>query len=71
MLFTRYRIILLLLLLIVLSGCEINRLRSAEDLYRNNFYAAAIVELDDLISSAENRAIATRAEIVRSNCYSA
>jgi len=71
MLFTRYRIILLLLLLIVLSGCEINRLRSAEDLYNKNLYAAAIEELDDLILSAENRAIATRAEIVRSNCYSA
>jgi len=71
MLFTRYKIILLLLLLIVLSGCEINRLRSAEDLYQKNYYAAAIVELDDLILNAENRAIATRAEIVRSNCYSA
>jgi len=71
MLFTRYRIILLLLLLIVLSGCEINRLRSAEDLYNKNLYAAAIEELDDLVLSAENRAIATRAEIVRSNCYSA
>jgi len=71
MLFTRYRIILLLIMLIVLSGCEINRLRSAEDLYNKNLYAAAIEELDDLILSAENRAIATRAEIVRSNCYSA
>ena len=58
-------------MLIVLSGCEINRLRSAEDLYNKNLYAAAIEELDDLILSAENRAIATRAEIVRSNCYSA
>ncbi|HPV00625.1 MAG TPA: hypothetical protein PLR23_06610, partial [Candidatus Cloacimonas acidaminovorans] len=71
MLFTRYRIILLLLIVIILSGCEINRLRSAEELYQKNLYAAAIVELDDLIANAENRAIATRAEIVRSNCYSA
>ena len=69
MLFTRYRIILLLLIVIILSGCEINRLRSAEELYRKNLYAAAIVELDDLIANAENKAIATRAEIVRSNCY--
>ena len=71
MLFTRYKIILLLLIVIILSGCEINRLRSAEELYQKNLYAAAIVELDDLIANAENRAIATRAEIVRSNCYSA
>jgi len=60
-----------LALLIVLTGCEINRLKSVEDLYGKNHFAAAIQEADDLIGSAENGAIATRAEIVRLNSYSA
>jgi tetratricopeptide (TPR) repeat protein len=57
--------------LLLLSACEINRLRSAEDLYNKKRYAAAIQELDNLIKSANNGAIATRAEITRSNSYSA
>jgi len=56
---------------LLLGACEINRLRSAEDLYDNNRYAAAIQELDDLVDSAKNGAIVTRAEITRSNSYSA
>ena len=69
--FTRYRLIFLLLLssLLLLTGCEINRLKSAEDLYQKHLYATAIQELDDLIANAENRAIATKAEILRSNSY--
>jgi tetratricopeptide (TPR) repeat protein len=66
----RYRFFLITCLLL-LSACEINRLRSAEDLYNKKRYAAAIQELDNLIKSANNGAIATRAEITRSNSYSA
>ena len=66
----RYRFFLITCLLL-LSACEISRLRSAEDLYNKKRYAAAIQELDNLIKSANNGAIATRAEITRSNSYSA
>lgn len=65
----KYSLLLLLASILVFSGCEINRLKSAEDLYKNKRYAAAITELDDLIESANNGAIATRAEIIRSNSY--
>ncbi len=68
--FIRYRSLLILGVLF-LGACEMNRLRSAEDLYNNNRYAAAIQELDDLVDSANNGAIVTRAEITRSNSYSA
>lgn len=67
----RSELSLLICLLVILGGCEINRLKSAEDLYSNKRYAASIQELDDLILSANNGAIATRAEITRSNSYSA
>jgi tetratricopeptide (TPR) repeat protein len=50
-------------------GCEINRLRSAEDLYNKGSYAGAIGELDELIRVGKNGAIVTRAELVRGNCY--
>lgn len=58
-----------LILIMMLSGCEINRLRSAEELYRSQRYAGAIEELDTLIRIAQNGAIATRAELIRSNSY--
>lgn len=68
----KYRhLIIVALTLLLLSACEINRLKSAEDLYNNQRYAAAINELDDLIRSANNRAIATRSELLRSSSYSA
>ncbi len=56
-------------ILIAISGCEINRLKSAEELYTAKRFAAAIVELDDLIDSGNNGAIVTRAELLRSNSY--
>jgi tetratricopeptide (TPR) repeat protein len=58
-----------LIFIMMLSGCEINRLRSAEELYRSQRYAGAIEELDTLIRIAQNGAIATRAELIRSNSY--
>ncbi|MCK9310527.1 MAG: hypothetical protein PHY48_07385 [Candidatus Cloacimonetes bacterium] len=60
-----------LVTLLFVSGCEINRLKSAEELYAGKRYAAAIVELDDLIVSGNNGAIVTRAELLRSDSYSA
>lgn len=56
-------------ILFAISGCEINRLKSAEELYSAKRFAAAIVELDDLIDSGNNGAIVTRAELLRSNSY--
>lgn len=66
----RNRLILAIpILLLFIAGCEINRLQSAEDLYRRGLYAGAIGELDALIASGKNGAIVTRAELVRSNSY--
>lgn len=55
--------------LVMLAGCEINRLRSAEEHYTQKRYAAAIQELDSFINTANNGALVTRAEQVRSNSY--
>ena len=54
---------------ILLGGCEINRLRRAEELYEEKNYAGAIEELDDLIEVGKNGALVTRAELTRSNSY--
>lgn len=55
--------------LVLSSGCEINRLNSAQELYNNKLHAGAIQELDDLIRIGKNGAIVTRAELLRGNCY--
>jgi hypothetical protein len=55
--------------MLLIAGCEINRLKSAEELHTDKRYAAAIVELDDLIDSSKNGAIVTRAELMRSDSY--
>jgi tetratricopeptide (TPR) repeat protein len=57
------------MILLLASGCEINRLQSAEELYRGGRYAGAIEELDALIRTGKNGAVVTRAELVRSNSY--
>lgn len=62
-------LILLSLVLFIVSACEINQLNSAEDHYKNQRYAAAIQELDNYIQTAENGALITRSEILRSQCY--
>lgn len=62
-------ILYLIPVLLLVNGCEINKLKSAEELYNANRYAAAIVELDDLVESANNGAIVTRAELLRSQSY--
>lgn len=59
----------LLLWLMLSSGCEINRLNSARQLYEGQRYAGAIQELDHLIKAGKNGAIVTRAELLRGNCY--
>ncbi|MCB5252836.1 MAG: hypothetical protein RBR69_01060 [Candidatus Cloacimonadaceae bacterium] len=51
------------------SGCEINRLQSARELYESQRYAGAVQELDQLIDIGKNGAIVTRAELLRGNCY--
>ncbi|HQP84512.1 MAG TPA: hypothetical protein PK058_05515, partial [Candidatus Syntrophosphaera thermopropionivorans] len=61
--------ILLSLVLLVISACEINQLNSAEDHYKNKRYAAAIQELDNYIQTGKNGALITRGEILRSQCY--
>lgn len=65
----RLQAALLLLLLLVLSACEINRYNSAQDHYNNRRYAAAIQELDDYIRTGNNGALITRSEILRGQCY--
>lgn len=62
-------LILPILLVLLVSGCELGRLRSAESLYKEKRYAAAIEAFDDLVRSADNGAIATRAELLRSASY--
>lgn len=65
-----HRILLLSLALwLLLSGCEINRLNNAQEMYESGLYAGAIQALDDLIATGQNGAIVTRAELIRSNCY--
>ncbi|MFO8144804.1 MAG: hypothetical protein R6T89_03655 [Candidatus Syntrophosphaera sp.] len=60
---------LLLAMILALSACEINKLRSAEDHYNNKRYAAAIEELDAYIYKGINGALVTRSEILRAQCY--
>lgn len=60
---------LLISLLLLLGGCEVNRLKSAEELYAQKRYAASIGELDVLIENGNNGALVTRAELLRSNSY--
>lgn len=55
--------------LLLIAGCEMNKLNNAQDLYNNRRYAAAIQELDDYIPKANNGAIKTRAEMLRSLSY--
>lgn len=56
-------------ILLLLSACEVNRLRSIEEHYRQRRYAAAIQEADEFIRKADNGAFVTRAELARSNSY--
>lgn len=60
---------LVLLGILLLSGCEINRLNRADGLYQQKRYAGAIQELDALIEVGKNGAVITRAELIRSNSY--
>ncbi len=66
---TRLLFLSLILLLLTLGACEINRYNSAEDHYNNRRYAAAIQELDDYILNGHNGALITRSEILRGQCY--
>ena len=56
-------------ILLLLGACEVNRLRSIEEHYRQRRYAAAIQEADEFIRKADNGAFVTRAELARSNSY--
>lgn len=63
------RLLVCLSILLLLSACEVNRLRSIEEHYRQRRYAASIQEADEFISKAANGAFVTRAELTRSSCY--
>ncbi len=67
----RIRILLssLALVLLLLAACETNRLRSAQEHYDQKRYAAAIQELDPFIAKANNGALATQGEKIRSDSY--
>jgi tetratricopeptide (TPR) repeat protein len=62
-------LILLILIVIFLSGCETNRYKHAHSLYVAKNYAGAIGVLDDYIKTAKNGAFITRAEMDRSDSY--
>jgi len=66
---TALLLLCLSLWLVLSSGCEINRLKSAQKLYDEGRYAGSIQELDDLVRIGKNGAIVTRAELLRGNCY--
>lgn len=63
------QLLVLILVLLALDACEINKLNSAQDHFNNKRYAAAIQELDTYISRGKNGALVTRSEILRSRCY--
>lgn len=63
------RLSILLSLMMLMTACEINKLSSATEHFENGRYAAAILESDQLIETAQNGAIITRAELIRSSSY--
>lgn len=66
-----YRMTLLgmVLVMLMVSGCELNRLKSAEELYYENRYVAALQQLDHFIDITGNGALKTEAELYRSMSY--
>lgn len=62
-------IIMLILCFVLLTGCEQNRFKRAEQLYNQRRYAAAIEQLDSYIKTGNNGAMVTRAELIRSQSY--
>jgi len=65
----RWQFTLLLLILLSLGACEINRLKNAEELYEKKRFAATIQEVDEYLPISRNGALATRAELLRSSSY--
>ncbi|HOD18477.1 MAG TPA: hypothetical protein PKJ14_07590 [Candidatus Cloacimonadota bacterium] len=59
----------LIAILLLISACEQNKLRSGEELFQRGSYAAAIEQLDNYIQIGKNGAYITRAELTRSACY--
>jgi len=55
--------------LMLLSGCELNRLKAAEELYNEKRYIIALQQLDDIVTKTGNGAVKTQAELLRSYCY--
>ncbi|PKN78669.1 MAG: hypothetical protein CVU48_07680 [Candidatus Cloacimonetes bacterium HGW-Cloacimonetes-1] len=60
---------LLIATLLLSSGCEINRLKNAEELFNSGRYAGSIEEFDHFIRLTNNGALKTRAELMRSQSY--
>ncbi|HPT73206.1 MAG TPA: hypothetical protein PLE74_13100 [Candidatus Cloacimonadota bacterium] len=66
----RYRFVLLsLLVLLFMTGCETSRYKHAHSIYEAKNYAGAILAMDDYIKTAKNGAYITRAEMDRSDSY--
>lgn len=57
------------ILSLMLSGCEMNRLKSAEKLYEKENYLRSIEAADFLINNGVNGAVVTRAELLRAENY--
>jgi tetratricopeptide (TPR) repeat protein len=63
------KFICLVFTLVLITGCEFNKIKDAEQLYNSKRYAAAIEQLDYYVRAGENGAYITRAELIRSSCY--
>jgi hypothetical protein len=64
-----YKILLLLLFLVLLTGCESNRYRRSTSSYYEGNYTVAIEEIDTYLSESKNGAYKTNAELIRSKSY--
>ncbi|MBN2829185.1 MAG: hypothetical protein JXR56_02565 [Candidatus Cloacimonetes bacterium] len=59
----------ILLVILFLSGCERNRLASAESIYNRKKYISAIIAYDNFLTYAQNGAYRTEAQLSRSDSY--
>jgi tetratricopeptide (TPR) repeat protein len=60
---------IIIFIVLLLSGCERNRLASAESIYNRNKYISAIMAYDNFLQYAQNGAYRTEAQLSRSDCY--
>ncbi len=62
-------LVVLSFLIIVITGCERNRLATVETIYNKEKYISAVLAYDDFLRYAKNGAYRTEAEMFRSESY--